>query len=57
MVRQRKTQKRLQSWVNGRFGFGVHAFRAEAERIRFRTKYADDKLIHSRAPDGTTSEQ
>jgi hypothetical protein len=29
------------TWVNGQFGFGVHAFRAAAEAIEFRTKHAD----------------
>lgn len=33
--------KRGVSWLNGQFGFGVHAFRAAAETIRFRTKQAD----------------
>ena len=27
-------------WVNGRFGFGVHAFRAAAQTIRFQSKHA-----------------
>ncbi len=37
-----ESQKKGLTWVNGRFGFGVHAFRASAEGIRFRTKHADD---------------
>jgi hypothetical protein len=37
--------KRGQTWVNGEFGFGVHAFRAAAHRIRFRTKHAEDTQI------------
>lgn len=37
-----ESQKRGITWVNGRFGFGVHAFRAAAESIRFRTKNAHD---------------
>ncbi len=37
-----ESQKRGVTWVNGRFGFGVHAFRAAAESIRFRTKNAHD---------------
>jgi hypothetical protein len=37
--------KRGRTWVNGEFGFGVHAFRAAADRIRFRTKHADDALV------------
>lgn len=40
-----ESQKRGITWVNGRFGFGVHAFRAAAESIKFRTKNAhDDRL-------------
>jgi hypothetical protein len=35
-----ESQKRGLPWVNGRFGFGVHAFRAAAETIRFRTRHA-----------------
>ena len=35
-----ESQKRGQSWLNGRFGFGVHAFRAAAESITFQTKHA-----------------
>jgi hypothetical protein len=35
-----ESQKRGQTWVNGRFGFGVHAFRAAAEAIRFQTQHA-----------------
>ncbi|MBP6469837.1 MAG: sensor histidine kinase [Chloroflexi bacterium] len=35
-----ESQKRGQTWVNGRFGFGVHAFRAAAERIHFQTQHA-----------------
>jgi hypothetical protein len=35
-----ESQKRGQTWVNGRFGFGVHAFRAAAETIRFQTQHA-----------------
>ncbi len=34
-----ESQKRGQTWVNGRFGFGVHAFRAAAEAIRFQTQH------------------
>ncbi len=33
-----ESQKRGLTWVNGRFGFGVQAFRAAAEVIRFQTK-------------------
>jgi len=40
-----ESKKRGITWVNGRFGFGVHAFRAAAESIRFRTKNKyDDHL-------------
>lgn len=35
-----ESQKRGQTWVNGRFGFGVHAFRAAAEHIQFQTQHA-----------------
>ncbi len=37
--------KKGNPWVNGQFGFGVHAFRAAAGRIQFRTKHADDQHI------------
>lgn len=35
-----ESQKRGLSWVNGRFGFGVHSFRAAAESVSFQTKHA-----------------
>lgn len=35
-----ESPKRGITWVNGQFGFGVHAFRAAAEAIQFRTKHA-----------------
>lgn len=35
-----ESQKRGQTWVNGRFGFGVHAFRAAADSVSFQTKHA-----------------
>jgi hypothetical protein len=35
-----ESDKRGLTWVNGRFGFGVHAFRAAAEHIHFETKHA-----------------
>lgn len=34
-----ESEKRGQTWVNGRFGFGVHAFRAAAGSLSFRTKH------------------
>lgn len=34
-----ESDKRGLTWVNGRFGFGVHAFRAAAESIYFQTKH------------------
>ena len=34
-----ESDKRGLTWVNGRFGFGVHAFRAAAESICFQTKH------------------
>lgn len=40
-----ESQKKGITWVNGRFGFGVHAFRAAAETIHFRTKHADGEDI------------
>jgi hypothetical protein len=40
-----ESQKRGVTWVNGRFGFGVHAFRAAAETIRFRTKAAGSEHL------------
>jgi len=36
-----ESQKRGLTWVNGRFGFGVQAFRAAAETIHFQTKNED----------------
>ncbi len=38
------TKKGL-TWVNGRFGFGVHSFRAAAPSIRFRTKHKDGDFL------------
>jgi hypothetical protein len=35
-----ESQKRGLTWVNGRFGFGVQAFRATAQSIQFQTKHA-----------------
>lgn len=40
-----ESQKKGITWVNGQFGFGVHAFRAAADSIRFRTKHIDDQNI------------
>lgn len=39
------SKKKGNPWVNGQFGFGVHAFRAAASRIQFRTKHTDDHHI------------
>lgn len=39
-----ESQKRGQTWVNGRFGFGVHAFRAAAETLSFQTKQANSSF-------------
>jgi hypothetical protein len=36
-----ESQKRGLTWVNGRFGFGVQAFRAAADVIHFQTKHKD----------------
>jgi hypothetical protein len=40
-----ESKKRGITWVNGRFGFGVHAFRAAATAIHFRTKHVDGEEI------------
>lgn len=40
-----ESQKRGCTWVNGRFGFGVHAFRAAARTITFHTKHESDDHI------------
>jgi hypothetical protein len=41
-----ESQKRGCTWVNGQFGFGVHAFRAAASSIAFRTKHQfDDHIV------------
>jgi hypothetical protein len=37
-----ESQKRGLTWVNGRFGFGVQAFRAAAEVIHFQTCFQDN---------------
>lgn len=34
-----ESQKRGVTWVNGRFGFGVQAFRAAADTVEFQTKH------------------
>jgi hypothetical protein len=39
-----ESQKRGVTWVNGRFGFGVQAFRAAAQSIRFETKQKNSSL-------------
>lgn len=39
-----ESNKRGLTWVNGRFGFGVHAFRAAAENIRIQTKHERSSL-------------
>lgn len=43
-----ESRKRGLTWVNGQFGFGVHAFRAAAHEIRFRTKHAEDEHLELR---------
>lgn len=40
-----ESQKKGITWVNGQFGFGVHAFRAAAETIQFRTKHAAGRQL------------
>ncbi len=40
-----ESRKRTVSWLNGRFGFGVHAFRACAKRIRFGSQIADGSCL------------
>lgn len=37
-----ESKKKGCSWLNGRFGFGVHAFRGFAKEIEFQTKHTDD---------------
>jgi hypothetical protein len=39
-----ESNKRGLAWVNGRFGFGVHAFRAAAESLLIQTKHAYSSL-------------
>jgi hypothetical protein len=43
-----ESQKRGCTWVNGRFGFGVHAFRAAAHTITFHTKHEFDEQVFLR---------
>jgi len=43
-----ESQKRGITWVNGQFGFGVHAFRAAANAIRFRTQASDGPHLELR---------
>lgn len=43
-----ESQKRGLTWVNGQFGFGVHAFRAAAEAIWFRTKHREGDHLELR---------
>jgi len=40
-----ESRKKTVSWLNGRFGFGVHAFRACAKRIRFGSQIADGSAL------------
>src|SRR5258706_1585212 len=40
-----ESQKKGITWVNGQFGFGVHAFRAAAESIQFRSKHTEGQHI------------
>jgi len=37
-----ESKKRACPWLNGRFGFGVHAFRGFCAEVIFRTKHKDD---------------
>ena len=48
VVKVGESPKRGITWVNGQFGFGVHAFRAGAEAIEFRTKSADGNMLKMR---------
>ncbi len=41
-----ESKKKGLSWVNGQFGFGVHAFRKVAHSITFETKNADDQYYY-----------
>ena len=38
-----ESKKRACPWLNGRFGFGVHAFRAFCKEIVFETKHSNDR--------------
>lgn len=38
-----ESKKRACPWLNGKFGFGVHAFRGFCNEVIFRTKHKDDK--------------
>jgi hypothetical protein len=40
-----ESQKRGCTWVNGQFGFGVHAFRAAAKKVSFTTRNESDVSV------------
>ncbi len=39
------SRKRGKSWQNGQFGFGMHAFRAAAQRLAIYTKVANTCFV------------
>ena len=42
-----ESNKASTSWLNGQFGFGVHAFRAAADTLTVTTKHASSDLTHT----------
>jgi len=40
-----ESEKKLTPWLNGQFGFGMHAFRAAAERLVVRTRHEDSQDV------------
>lgn len=43
-----ESSKKGVSWLNGRFGFGVHSFRAAAEALVVRTKQRGSDMFEMR---------
>eukprot|EP00466_Bigelowiella_natans_P000315 jgi/Bigna1/66250/fgenesh1_pg.1_\ len=41
-----ESEKKLTPWLNGQFGFGMHAFRAAAEQMVVRTRHEDDDATY-----------
>lgn len=48
IVRNVGESRKHSPWLNGQFGFGVHAFRAAAEEITFRTQHAGEAQFELR---------